>query len=36
LSLVTIPGASHFIIETHASDVARLIRKHVAKVETLH
>src|SRR5262249_12210210 len=29
-SLVTIPGASHFMIVTHASDVARLICEHVA------
>jgi pimeloyl-ACP methyl ester carboxylesterase len=35
-SLVTVPGASHFMIATHASDVARLIRKHVATVETPH
>ena len=34
-SLVTIPGANHFMIATHASDVARLIREHVATVETL-
>ena len=34
-SLVTVPGAGHFMIATHASDVARLIREHVAKVETL-
>jgi hypothetical protein len=34
-SLVTVPGASHFMIATHASDVARLIREHVATVETL-
>jgi pimeloyl-ACP methyl ester carboxylesterase len=34
-SLVTVPGASHFMIETHPADVARLIREHVAKVETL-
>jgi pimeloyl-ACP methyl ester carboxylesterase len=34
-SLVTVPGANHFMIETHPADVARLIRKHVAKVETL-
>ena len=35
-SLVTVPGASHFMIATHASDVARLIRKHVVTVETPH
>ncbi len=35
-SPVTVPGASHFMIATHASDVARLIRGHVATVETLH
>jgi pimeloyl-ACP methyl ester carboxylesterase len=29
-SLVTVPGASHFMIATHAPDVARLIREHVA------
>jgi pimeloyl-ACP methyl ester carboxylesterase len=34
-SLVTVPGASHFMIATHASDVARLIREHVATVDTL-
>jgi pimeloyl-ACP methyl ester carboxylesterase len=34
-SLVIIPGASHFMIATHPADVARLIREHVAKVETL-
>jgi pimeloyl-ACP methyl ester carboxylesterase len=34
-SLVTVPGASHFMIATHASDVARLIREHVATIETL-
>jgi len=34
-SLVTVPGASHFMIATHASDVERLIREHVATVETL-
>jgi pimeloyl-ACP methyl ester carboxylesterase len=34
-SLVTVAGASHFMIATHASDVARLIREHVAKVQTL-
>jgi pimeloyl-ACP methyl ester carboxylesterase len=33
-SLVTVPGASHFMIATHAADDARLIREHVAKVET--
>jgi pimeloyl-ACP methyl ester carboxylesterase len=33
-SLVTVPGASHFMIATHTSDVARLIREHVATVET--
>jgi pimeloyl-ACP methyl ester carboxylesterase len=35
-SLVTVPGASHFMIATHASDVAKLIREHVATVETPH
>ncbi|WP_439369689.1 alpha/beta fold hydrolase [Bradyrhizobium sp. DASA03120] len=34
-SLVTVPGASHFMPATHASDVARLIRAHVATVETM-
>ncbi|VIO65878.1 2-succinyl-6-hydroxy-2, 4-cyclohexadiene-1-carboxylate synthase [Bradyrhizobium ivorense] len=34
-SLVTVPGASHFMVETHPADVARLIREHVATVETL-
>ena len=34
-SLVTVPGASHFMIATHASDVARLIGEHVTTVETL-
>jgi pimeloyl-ACP methyl ester carboxylesterase len=34
--LVTVPGASHFIIATHTSDVTTLIREHVATVETLH
>ncbi|MCP3459308.1 alpha/beta fold hydrolase [Bradyrhizobium sp. CCGUVB23] len=34
-SLVTVPGASHFMIATHASDVARLIREQVETVETL-
>src|SRR5262249_23569079 len=34
-SLVTIPGASHFMIATHASDVAKLIREHVTTVEML-
>ncbi|MDA9398776.1 alpha/beta fold hydrolase [Bradyrhizobium sp. CCBAU 45389] len=33
-SLVTVPGGSHFMIATHASDVASLIRAHVASVET--
>jgi pimeloyl-ACP methyl ester carboxylesterase len=35
-SLVTVPGAGHFMIATHASDVARLIREHVAAAEALH
>jgi pimeloyl-ACP methyl ester carboxylesterase len=34
-SLVTVPGASHFMIATHAADIARLVREHVAKIETL-
>jgi len=35
-SLVTVPGANHFMIATHAAaNVARLIREHVAKFETL-
>ncbi|MCP3463420.1 MULTISPECIES: alpha/beta fold hydrolase [unclassified Bradyrhizobium] len=34
-SLVTVPGASHFMIATHTLDVARLIREHVATVETM-
>lgn len=33
--LVTVAGANHFMIATHATDVARLIREHVEKVETL-
>jgi hypothetical protein len=35
-SLVTVPGASHFMIATHTPDVARLIGKHVATIETPH
>ena len=34
-SLVTVPGENHFMIATHTADVARLIRDHVEKVETL-
>ena len=33
-SLVSVPGVSYFMIATHAANVARLIRKHVAKVAT--
>jgi pimeloyl-ACP methyl ester carboxylesterase len=29
-SLVTVPGAAHFLISTHAQDVARAIARHVA------
>lgn len=31
-SLLTVPGASHFMISTHADDVARLIELHIATV----
>ena len=31
-SLRTVPGASHFMISTHASEVARLIESHIAAV----
>jgi pimeloyl-ACP methyl ester carboxylesterase len=34
-TLVTVPGASHIMITTHAPDVARLIGEHVATVERL-
>jgi len=34
-SLVTVAGAGHFMIATHASEVARLIGEHVSKVEGL-
>jgi pimeloyl-ACP methyl ester carboxylesterase len=34
-SLVTVPSASHFVIATHASEVARLIEEHVSKVVTV-
>lgn len=33
-SLVIVPGASHFMMATHASEVARLIEQHVSKVVT--
>lgn len=32
-SLATVAGASHFVIATHASEVARLIGEHVSKVQ---
>jgi pimeloyl-ACP methyl ester carboxylesterase len=31
VSLVTVPGAGHFMIATHAADVARLIAGHVSR-----
>lgn len=31
-SLLTVPGASHFMISTHAGEVARLIESHIATV----
>ena len=34
-SLVTVPGAGHFMIASHAANVAGLVREHVAKVEAL-
>jgi pimeloyl-ACP methyl ester carboxylesterase len=34
-ALVTVPSASHFVIATHASEVARLIEEHVSKVVTV-
>jgi pimeloyl-ACP methyl ester carboxylesterase len=34
-SLATVAGASHFMIATHASEVARLIGEHVSKAEGL-
>jgi pimeloyl-ACP methyl ester carboxylesterase len=33
-SLVTVPGASHFMMATHPEVVARLVGDHVSKVET--
>ena len=30
-SLVTVPGAAHFLISTHAQDVASAIARHVAQ-----
>src|SRR5262245_43177342 len=32
-SLVTVPNASHFMIATHASQVAKLIEEHVSSSE---
>jgi pimeloyl-ACP methyl ester carboxylesterase len=32
-TLTTVPSASHFVIATHASEVAALIEKHVLEVE---
>jgi pimeloyl-ACP methyl ester carboxylesterase len=34
-ALVTVPSASHFVIATHASEVARLIEEHVRNVVTV-
>jgi pimeloyl-ACP methyl ester carboxylesterase len=34
-SLITVAGANHFMIATHAEDVTRLVADHVAKSETL-
>jgi pimeloyl-ACP methyl ester carboxylesterase len=34
-SLVTVPGAAHSMMATHAAEVARLIGKHVSKAEAL-
>jgi len=34
-SLVTVPAASHFVMTTHAEDVAKLIGDHISKVQTL-
>jgi pimeloyl-ACP methyl ester carboxylesterase len=34
-SLVTVPAAGHFVMTTHAEDVAKLIGDHVLKVRTL-
>jgi pimeloyl-ACP methyl ester carboxylesterase len=34
-SLVTIPGAAHSMITTHAAEVANLIADHVSRVETI-
>lgn len=31
-SLMTVPGASHFMISTHADEVARLVEAHIAAV----
>jgi pimeloyl-ACP methyl ester carboxylesterase len=35
-ALVTVPTATHFVIATHALEIARLIEEHVSKVETLN
>ena len=34
-TLVTVPGAAHSMMATHAAEVARLIGEHVSKVEAL-
>jgi pimeloyl-ACP methyl ester carboxylesterase len=34
-SLVTVSAASHFVMTTHAEDVAKLIDDHISKVRTL-
>ena len=34
-SVVTIAGAAHFMISTHAKDMARVIAEHVARAETI-
>jgi pimeloyl-ACP methyl ester carboxylesterase len=33
-SLVTVPGAAHSMMTTHAAEVARLVVEHVSKAET--
>jgi hypothetical protein len=32
---VTVPAAGHFVMTTHAEDVAKLVGDHVLKVRTL-
>ncbi len=33
VSVVTVPGAAHFMISTHAREVAREIGEHMARME---